>query len=68
VTGTINRSQFTNSRPACYSTHGKLNLLAIRSAAKFTQTRGNLERNPQKYLSNTAGGVQASATQPPNPC
>jgi hypothetical protein len=30
------------------------------------QTRHN-ERNPQKYQSNTPGGVQAPASQPPDP-
>jgi len=29
--------------------------------------RRDLKHNPQKYLSNTPGGVQASAFQPPDP-
>ena len=31
------------------------------------QMRQGIERNPHKYLSNTPGGVQASASQPPDP-
>jgi hypothetical protein len=27
----------------------------------------NIKRDPHKYLSNTPGGVQAFASQPPNP-
>jgi hypothetical protein len=29
--------------------------------------RRDIEHNPYKYLSNTLGGVQASASQPPHP-
>jgi hypothetical protein len=41
----------------------------FRSTTKTILTRRNVEHNPPKYLSNTirAGGVQASASQPPDP-
>jgi hypothetical protein len=34
---------------------------------KTIQVRQDIEHNPYKYLSNTCGGVQASASQPPDP-
>ena len=40
---------------------------AIRYATKIVQMRRGIEHNPYKYLSNTPGGVQASASQPPDP-
>ena len=45
----------------------KIGLHANRSAPISIQIRRHIERNPQKLLSNTPGGVQASASQPPNP-
>jgi hypothetical protein len=45
-----------------------LSLHAIRSATKvIQQMRQDIEHNSHKYLSNTPGGVQASASQPPDP-
>ena len=41
-------------------------LHAIRSATKIIQMRRDIEHNPHKYLSNTPGGMQASASQPPD--
>jgi len=29
--------------------------------------RGDIDYKPHKYMSNTPGGVQASASQPPDP-
>ena len=34
---------------------------------KIAQLRQDIEHNPQKYLSNTPDGVQAFASQPPDP-
>jgi len=31
------------------------------------QMRRDIEYNPHKYMSNASGGVQASASQPPDP-
>ena len=45
----------------------KSSLHAIRSATKIIQMRRDIENNPHKYLGNTPGGVQASASQPPDP-
>jgi len=45
----------------------RLSLHAIRSATTIIQIRQGVEYNPHKYLSNTSGGVQASASQPPDP-
>jgi len=45
----------------------KFSLHAIRSATKIMQIRRDIDYNPHKYLSNTPGGVQASASQPPDP-
>ena len=42
-------------------------LHAIRSAAKIIQMRRDIKHNSHNYLSNTPGGVQASASQPPDP-
>jgi len=39
----------------------------IQSATNIIQTRRDNECNPYKYTSNTPGGVQASASQPPPP-
>ena len=39
----------------------------IRSATKTIQMGLDIEHNPHKNLSNTPGGVQASASQPPDP-
>jgi hypothetical protein len=36
-------------------------------SATIIQMRWDIEYNPQKYLSNFPGGVQASASQPPDP-
>jgi hypothetical protein len=44
----------------------KLSLHVIRSATKIIQMRRSIEPNPHKYPSNTPGGVQASASQPPD--
>jgi len=33
---------------------------------KFTQTRQDIKHNSQTYLSNTPGGLQASASHPPD--
>jgi len=44
-----------------------LSLHAVRSATKITRMRRDIDHNPHKYLSNTPGGVQASASQPPDP-
>jgi hypothetical protein len=41
--------------------------MQTRSATKITQVRRDSEYNPHKYLNNTPGGVQASASQPPDP-
>jgi hypothetical protein len=41
-----------------------LSLHAIRSASKIIQMRRDIENNPHKHMSNTPGGVQASASQP----
>jgi hypothetical protein len=41
----------------------KISLLAIRSATNTIHMRQDIEHNPQKYLSNSPGGVQAL---PPN--
>ena len=39
----------------------------IKSASKIIQVRRDIAHNPKHYLSNTPGGVQASASQPPDP-
>jgi len=44
-----------------------LSLHAIISATKVIQVKLDIQHNPYKYLSNTPGGVQASASQPPTP-
>ena len=36
-------------------------------ATKIIQMRQDIEHNPHKYLSNTPSGMQASASQPPDP-
>ena len=41
--------------------------MQTRSATKITQVRRDSDYNPHKYLNNTPGGVQASASQPPDP-
>jgi hypothetical protein len=45
----------------------KISLHAIRLATKIIQMRRGIKHNPCKYLSNTPGGVQAPASQPPDP-
>ena len=45
----------------------KISLHAARSATKIALMRRDFNHNPQKYLSNTPGGVHASAFQPPDP-
>jgi len=42
-------------------------LHVIKFATKIIQMRRDIELNLPKYLSNTPGGVQASASQPPDP-
>ena len=42
-----------------------LSLHAIRSATRIIQMRRDIGRNPHKYMSNTPGGAQASASRPP---
>jgi hypothetical protein len=44
----------------------KLSLHPFRFAREIRSYRGG-EHNPQKYLSNTSGGMQAPASQPPDP-
>jgi hypothetical protein len=44
-----------------------LSLHAISFASKIIQMRWDIKNNPHKYMSNTPGGVQASASQPPDP-
>ena len=44
----------------------QISLHAIRSATKIIQMRRDIEHNPHEYLSNSPGGVQASASQPPD--
>jgi len=45
----------------------KISLHAIRSATKIIQMKQGNEYNPHKYMGNTPGGIQASASQPPDP-
>jgi hypothetical protein len=45
----------------------KLSLHAIRSTTNIIQMRREIEQTPKKILSNTPGGVQAFASQPPDP-
>jgi len=43
----------------------KSSLHAITSARNIIQMRRDIEHNPPEYLSNTPGGLQASASQLP---
>jgi hypothetical protein len=45
----------------------KLSLHAIRSATEIIQIRRDIEHNPHNYLSDSPDGVQASASQSPDP-
>jgi hypothetical protein len=53
----------------CLNARKKYNLQAIKSETSivYQLMRRDIEHNPYKYLSNTFGGVQASASQPPDP-
>ena len=52
----------TTDPHTCHSSHKKRSLLVNRSTTKIIQMRQNIEHNPHKYLSNTPGGVQGSAS------
>jgi len=61
--------QGTHSLTGLYATAlmKRLSLPAIRFITKIIQMRRDIECNPHKYQSSTPGGVQASASQAPDP-